>query len=223
MDIMSNMCTTANSGSRISSVVNEITHILNEEKNKCDKPTESKKTKSKLVNNGRGMLVVEQYKDGHKVEDNTVMPDVVNIREFNDENGNPCAIYLDFADRTSTCAARRDNDVFNFEHGVTICIAKKLLDMITGSYGSQTYNKIVRRVCKLHDQIIKKEEDALKLKEEYEHKLEKMAEKKRKRMAKREAEMLEEENQLREHLIEIQKEAFVRALKECGFSGDDLK
>lgn len=215
-----NLQTTHNATSNI---ISEIMSKIEELEERDNQVAESKMTKSKMVSDGLGLLVVERYMDGKKIGSYNIMPDIMNVREYNDDNGNPCAIYLDFADGTSTCAARRDTDVFSFEHGVTICIAKKLLDKLTGDLGNQTYNKIVRRVCKLHDQIIKDEEEALKEQQAYEYKLNKLAEKKRKRIAKREAEMLEEENQLREHFIEIQKEAFVRALKECGLNGDDLK
>lgn len=184
---------------------------------------ESKETKSKMLADDHDMLVVEKYMNGQKTGEYKIIPDVVDIREFNDDHGDPCAIYLDFADGTTTCAARRDSDVFNFEHGVTICIAKRLLDKMTDNLGSSTYNKIVRRVCKLHDSIIKEHKETLKELEEYEKKYAKIEEKKRRRAERREAKMLEEAEQMREELIEMQKEAFVRALKECGINGNDLK
>jgi len=185
--------------------------------------TESTMTKSKMVESKSGTTWIQKYKDGRYVGQFNVMPNIVDVREYEDADGNPCAIYLDFADGTSTSAARREGDVFSFEHGVTICIIKKLLDKLTDNMGSATYNKLVRKAQKLRDYKIEYEKKLIEEAKAQEAKAAKLAEKKRKRDERRAKQIQELEEQAREELIEIQKEAFLRALRESRMSEDDLK
>lgn len=184
-------------------------NTMKEEKGLIDMVV-SKKTKTALIRLGEKLGIVK-YENGVPIERFDVMPAIEDVRTYNDDKGEPCAIYLDFADGTSTSAARRENDIYSLEHGITICIAKKLLDMITNGAGNQTYNKLVRNASKvLSDKNKLAKKVAEKIEEDSKvqaHKLAKLAEKKRRRDEKQNA-------LLREELIEIQKEAIIRAMKE---------
>ena len=177
--------------------------------------TVSNKTKT-VLKRFDDILGIVKYKDGIPFEMKGVIPAITNVRIYNDDDGNPCATYLDFSDGTSTYAARRHDDVYSIEHGISICITKKLLDMITDGAGNQTYNKLVRNACKVLDENNKAAEMQIEEAAAEKRKLEKIAEKKRRHDERRAA-------QVREELIEIQKEAFVRAMKECQACTDDLK
>jgi len=172
--------------------------------------------KSQLVNNCEEyVLMIPDTEMGIGV-----MPYVLNVRVYNGDDGKPCAIYLDFADHTSTSAAIREcadgtKDEFNIENGITICLIKKLLDMRTLGNGSATYNKLVKRIKRKYedDQKMKKEFDEVAAMEKKRYN--KIIEKKKRRR-----ERLEQKR--REEQIEIQKEAILRALRESKLKAEDL-
>ena len=176
-------------------------------------PTESKETKSKLTRNSF-WLKVAKFKDGVKQDDYSVIPDINDVRIYNNDAGKPCAVYLDFVDGTTTSAAVRDKDTFNIESGITICLAKKLLDMRTNGCGNSTYNKLVKYAMKRYE--ANRKYDAMVEQEEAddERRYKKLCEKKQRRK-----ERLATKE--RERQIEIQKEAIIRALRE--YQSDDLK
>ena len=69
-----------------------------------------------------------------------IMPDIVNV-----ENPNDRTVFVQFADGTKEVAHASENDEFNLETGVLICITKKLLaDMDIFCSGSSAYNKIIK-------------------------------------------------------------------------------
>lgn len=176
-------------------------------------PTESKETKSKLTGDAFWRKVTK-FKDGVKQDDYRVIPDINDVRIYNNDAGKPCAVYLDFVDGTTTSAAVRDNDTFNIESGITICLAKKLLDMRTNGCGSSTYNKLVKYALKRYEANRKYEEMVEQEEAEDERRYKKLCEKKQRRK-----ERLATKE--RERQIEIQKEAIIRALRE--YQSDDLK
>lgn len=94
-----------------------------------------------------------------------------------------------FVDGTSEKAVCSENDTFNLEIGITICIAKKLLG------GTKEYNKTIR--------------NALKTMERNE-KFKKEREEKKKRIA---LKRQKTEEQRRERKVKIQEEAYYRAMK----------
>ena len=100
-----------------------------------------------------------------------------------------------------------EDDVFNLEYGITICLLKQFLEALGSANASRDYNNMVRDVLKQYE----KQEDAKLVEEEKKAQIEyrraKRAEKKRRR-AERKA-VAERERQ-----IEIQKEAYLRAMQE---------
>lgn len=166
----------------------------------------SRDTKTVLDDQG-GYLKVMKVTDGHSGVAATIMPSIVDVTIFNDEDGNPCATRVDFADGTYTKAARRNDDEYCVEFGISICITKKLLDIATNGVGDQIYNKLMRRACKVmkdNREAEAKIEEALEAEiRRYNH----LVEKRKKRDERRAA-------AIREDMIEVQKEAYLRALKE---------
>ena len=203
---------TSNLGS-ITIKAGDVYNCLSDIVKHVDEPTESKETKSKLAGDGFWRKVTK-FKDGVKQDDYNVIPDIHDVRIYNNDAGKPCAIYLDFVDGKTTSAAVRDQDSFNIESGITICLAKKLLDMRTNGCGSSTYNKLVKYALKRYEANRKYDEMVEQEEAENERRYKKLCEKKQRRKERLAAKE-------RERQIEIQKEAFVRALRE--YQSDDLK
>lgn len=158
---------------------------------KPDVPVETT-TKIDIKNGG---IVVKYYKDGFYKSEKRVISDIKDVKIHNN------VVIVTFADNTTTKAVLDSEDFFNLEQGISICITKKLL----GDEGHAIYNKIIRRALKVKDQ---NEKDALKAKEEKKKTKEKRelaASRRDKKKAKK-----------REEQIEIQKEAYIRAMKSIG-------
>lgn len=172
--------------------------------NMSDGVTESTKT---VLKERGGRYFVDKYNNGTVASSRSVMPTIVDEQIYKDDDGNPRAIRMFFSDNTETCVVLQDGDTYNFEHALSICITKKILDMITGGYGHQTYNKLVRKAKKVYNDNRAKEYAAQKQIEAEKLKFEKIEAKKRKR-----DERLEQE--AREYDINVMKEAIIRALNE---------
>lgn len=110
-------------------------------------------------------------------------------------------VEVTFTDGTKTKSVCREPDVFSLETAISICISKKLMG------GSSEYNKCIKNALRFYNDKLKREE---KEKQEQEYIAKKKA--KRAEYKKRRAEKKEQAE--KERLIEIQKEAYVRAMKE---------
>ena len=106
-----------------------------------------------------------------------------------------------FADFTKEKAVCIEPDVFDMERAIATCVAKKAMG------GSGAYNKAVRKGLKVWEKRLKKQEFDKAEKERIEKKRAKLKAYKQRRRERKEAE--EKERQ-----IEIQKEAYIRAMKE---------
>ena len=135
-----------------------------------------------------------------------LIPDIVNVEVLKDNNKD-VGVKIEFNDGTFTKSVIAGDDKFDLEMGISICITKKMLDMHTNGNGSSVYNKLVDYAVKVmkQNQIAGEqyEKDRAEKKRIYENK----CRKKKRRREKREA-------QLREREIEIQKEAYLRAMRE---------
>lgn len=114
-----------------------------------------------------------------------------------------------------------EDDVFNLEYGITICLFKELLKLMGSHNESRDYNNMVRDVLKQCEkqELAQLEEEAKKAQIEYRRA--KRAEKKKRRAERKAAAE-------RERQIEIQKEAYLRAMQEydrqrIDRTTDDLK
>lgn len=146
-------------------------------------------TKLEIVGGG---IYVKNYKDGFFTSRRVLMPDIKDIVVHNK------TVLVKFADNTQTVAVLDNEDEFNLEQGISICITKKLL----GEHGSSIYNKLIKRAFKVKEQNEKAAEKAKKDAAEAEQRKARALARHKKKQAKK-----------REDQIEIQKEAVVRALE----------
>lgn len=138
--------------------------------------------------------------------DNTDIPFIDRVETYNDR-----VVKVTFIDGTFTKSVCSENDIFDLDVGITICLMKRWL----GKDGNRLYNNLIRKVHKRMDQKERLAEREKKLRAE-------MREKERKMKAKREA----KKEKARKEQIEIQKQAYIEALKAAGgIDGreDDLK
>lgn len=109
-------------------------------------------------------------------------------------------IQVMFSDGTITKAVCKEPDVFSLEWGIAICIGKKLMG------GSSAYNNAIRKGVKVYNDKVK----ANKKLDEYIDTLEKQRIKREEYKKRRIKKKQEAEKELQ---IEIQKEAYIRALE----------
>lgn len=139
--------------------------------------------------------------DGNYTTRNILIPTITDVKSIDDK-----VVIVSFIDGTSEKAVLSDDDKFSLEQGISICITKKILSDHTNGHGSSAYNKLIdyaMKVYKNKEKNIKAIEESEKKTKEAERK---RAEKLRKKRAKRKA-------KLREEQIEIQAEAYRRAMQ----------
>ena len=131
-----------------------------------------------------------------------VIPEIEDVQSINDK-----VVIVKFADGTSEKAVLSENDTFSLEQGVSICITKKILNkMLKGANSTSAYNKLVDYGLKVYDNKQKEIKEAIAAKQAEKEAEQKRIEKIRKKRAKHKA-------KLREEQIEIQTEAYRRAMK----------
>lgn len=159
-----------------------------------------------------GRLRAAMYANQHLINENGIMPDIVAVHTYNEYGDDVygcdfLAVKVDFADNTSTKAVCSLDDFCDLESGITICIAKKLIDIKLPGAGQSIFNKIIKRAVKIYDNGFYAKLEAEKGEEQKATRARKEAEKKRERQLKRAEAKREDE-------INIRKEAYVRAMKE---------
>lgn len=172
-----------------------IKDIIKEEVSKT--PEVPVETKTKFVDKGKD-LYVRFFDKGFFKSERCIMPDIKDVKV----TGN--VVFVTFADNTKTKAVLDSEDDFNLEQGISICITKKLL----GDNGDSIYNKLIKRAFQVKTQNEREAEKAKRVHEEEKSKKEKALVRYQKRKAKK-----------REDAIEIQKEAYLRAMRE--FNGNN--
>jgi hypothetical protein len=172
----------------ISNIINDAIAAQQEEK----KPDVSVEVKTELCVK-YGTICVKNYDKGFFQSERTLIPDIKDIKSYNDTT-----VIVIFADDTKTVAVLDPKDKFDLEQGISICLMKRLL----GDNGSSIYNKLIKR--------------AFEVKEQNEEAVKKAEEKKAEDKAKKEAERQRQQKankRKREEAIEIQKEAYIRAME----------
>lgn len=156
------------------------------------KPEVSPETRTKLdIRNGK--IYVKHYKDGYYEAETFAISDIKDVTHYGK------AVLVTFADGTKTKAVLDDVDEFTLEQGISICITKKLL----GKDGDSVYNKLINRAFQVKQQNEDAAKKAIADKLEKKRRKEAAADRKARKKAKK-----------REEQIEIQKEAYVRAMRE---------
>ena len=110
-----------------------------------------------------------------------------------------------FYDGTIEKVVCHEDDVFSMEIAITICMAKKLYG------GTAAYNKAVRDGMKIYKKRLEWKQKA----KEDQERIAKKKQKRKEYLARREARRREEQ-------IEIQKEAYIRAMKEINDSASTV-
>lgn len=123
-----------------------------------------------------------------------------------DSNGTKVTIVY-FGDGTFEKAVCHKDDTYSLEQGISICVTKKILSEITGLNGTTAYNRLIRKALKTMKDNRKAEEKAKQESAAEELRRKKAAQKRQRRLAK-----IAERK--REEAIEIQAEAYRRAMKD---------
>lgn len=153
---------------------------------------------------GFNVCMEEKEKDnmGKTLFDDTVY--TIGIKKFVPVVGvtdiavyNEKVVELTFATGEVYKAVCDDTDKFDINKGIEVCLLKYLLN------GSNDYNNLVKKIRKQYDQ-----------KCESEKKAEERHEQMKRKRAKRQAAKKRRAERKREEQIEMQKEAYVRAMKE---------
>ena len=145
--------------------------------------------------------------NGNVASDKWIMRDITDVSII-ESNGEKKVVVVSFTDGKKEKAVLCDDDTFTLEQGISVCIAKRLLsDKVGTKYGSSIYNKIIDRAVKIYTKAQREEQK--KIAEESARK-----EKYKKLVAKKQAKRMKREAAERENQIEIQKEAYLRAMHE---------
>lgn len=169
-----------------------LSDVIKEIVSKTDKLEAPIETKTRIEVNGKN-IYAKYFRDGHSTSDKLIMPDIQDVKVY--EN----VVIVMFADNTKTKAVLDPEDCYSLEQGISICITKKLL----GEDGSNIYNKLIKRAFNVIKQNEKDAKADEKKKAEEKAKKESIAAKYQKKKLKK-----------REEAIEIQKEAYIRAMRE---------
>ena len=144
---------------------------------------------------------VSSYNTNHKY---AFMSAIADVNVYNDKDGSPRAMRIDFYDGTNTKAVLQDGDTFNFEQAALICLMKKLLDEQTNGNGHQVCNKLVRKVRKIYDGKQKEKAAMEKLEQEEAERKARLAAKKKRRDERR-------MNEARDVLVDLLRDALGKA------------
>ena len=185
----------ANTTATINDVIasyNTIGNTVCNTRNATTKPTVSPETKTKFTRKGNSLWVTH-YKDGHCQKERNLVADFKDIKLVQN------TVIVEWADGTKTKTTLDSEDKYSLEQGISICLTKKLL----GDDGSSLYNKLIKRALKLK---ATHEAAALKVKQDKEEAKQRKLRYEEKRRAKK--------LRKREEAIEMQKEAYLRAMRE---------
>lgn len=134
----------------------------------------------------------------------TDIPPVVNVETYNNR-----VVKVTFADGSFTKSVCSENDTFDLDVGISVCITKRMM----GKDGHKNYNNMMRKV---HEQMIKNAKDEVAKKAKIQEEKEK-----RRKANERKA---EKKDRAKKEIIDIQKTAMLSALEEFhSKTGDDGK
>lgn len=140
-----------------------------------------------------------ENKENKKGEDKTMtkIPAIKDVKILVENK----VVEVTFEDETKEKAVCLEPDTFDLERAISICLAKKVMG------GSSAYNNAVKKGLKVYDNKLNREIAEKTEKERIERKRAKLKAYKQRRKERK----IAEEN---ERQIEIQKEAYIRAMKE---------
>lgn len=188
-------------GITTTSITDSITEYMTAEKQKEKVPKEV----NNILFSEFGKVKVKNCKDGEVKNTKIIMSDIKNI-EVKHNGENSTVIFVTFKDGKTEKAVLDKDDEFSFEHGLTIIMLEKLLSDM-GVDGKSVHNKLVNRALKFYDKQEKEKADKAKKEADEKARKKRAEEKQRAKKCKQSAAE-------REYQIEIQKEAYLRAMKE---------
>lgn len=186
------------------------TSTINEKQKECDiysgpkhgLPDEAPEAKTILHEDDKKMYV-GVYKDGKLDGVAQILPAITNVEIYND---GVVKVWFSDGSTETAKASKEDKDFYNPETGVSICITKKLLHDKLGGNGSSVYNKLVDYAMRICNESVMK-----RYREEQEERTRKARLKRRREKAQKKKELKADAR--REEQIEIQAEAYLRAMK----------
>lgn len=155
-------------------------------------------------NYSKGIRIIYNGMWGMGTATNVIIPHIKDIQVIKDR-----VVIVSFADDSQEKAVLDSADTFSLEQGISICITKKMLSMETNGNGSSAYNKLINHCLKVYENSRKTEEKAKAEEQAAKEKEKKAADKAR-------VKRIKKANKNREREIEIQKEAYLRAMREFG-------
>lgn len=163
------------------------------------------------LRNSKGILVNQSLLQsfyGQRLRDNEgrimFIPKITDVEVIDNENVK--VVIVKFEDGTFEKAVQNPEDTYSLEQGISICITKKLISRFTDN-ATREYNKLIRNAIKVMNNNKKIAEKKAADEQAAKVRTEKLIAKKKARKAKLEAEQRERE-------IEIQVEAYRRAMAE---------
>ena len=183
---------------------------INEKQKECDiysgpkhgLPNEDPDAKTILHEDDKKMYV-GVYKYGKLDGVAQILPAITNVEVYND---GVVKVWFSDGSTETAKASKEDKDYYNPEIGVSICITKKLLHDKLGGNGSSVYNKLVDYAMRICNESVMK-----RYREEQEERMRKARLKRRREKAQKKKELKADAR--REEQIEIQAEAYLRAMK----------
>ena len=173
------------------------------EKSEPEKEVAPKDANNLLVSIDK-KLKVKNCKDGFVKNTISIMPDIKDITvKYNVEHNT--VIFVTFTDGKVEKAILDKDDEFSLEQGLTIIMLEKLLSD-KGVDGKSVHNKLIKYAMKFYDRQEAAKDKEAKRKVEAKVNIERIKERNRKKK-------LKKANADREYQIEIQKEAYIRAMK----------
>lgn len=182
-----------------------ITDTIKEYIDQTNQKEKAPKEANSILFSEYGKVKVKNCKNGEIKNTKIIMPDIKNI-EVKHNGANNTVIFVTFTDGKIEKAVLDKDDEFSLEQGLTIIMLEKLLSDM-GVDGKSVHNKLVRYALKFYNKQEKAKEASAKKELEAKEKKKKIEERRRnKKLKQAQAE--------REYQIEIQKEAYLRAMRE---------
>ena len=169
------------------------------------KKEEAPKDATNLLVTKEARLKVKNCRDGFVESTKDIMSNIKEIAVKSDGT-NSTVIFVTFTDGKREKAVLDPEDEFSLEHGLTIIMLEKLLSD-KGVDGKSVHNKLIKYAMKFY-----KRQEEIKAKEQKQQQEEK--ERLKRIKAKIKARKAKKSNDEKEYQIEIQKEAYLRAMRE---------
>jgi hypothetical protein len=167
--------------------------------------TKTKLVKEALASYGKitdcNLRAVYRKDCGKAYVSDRIIPTIVDVEVINNK-----VVKVYFSDGTTEKAVLSKNDAYSFEYGISICIIKRILSEKTNGNGTAIYNKLIDYAIKVYNDNRAEEKAVAEC-----VKAAKIAD--QKKAEKEKARRIEIAEKRKEREIEIQTEAYLRAMR----------